>query len=198
MTDNQNRPENGENGIVHEQPHDTHVQDADIVEDTHSAAEYEPAPESTGGKVLGIPKAKYAKLCYVLILISAGFSVLTALLMLFGGALPFGGIFSLLGLIGVALMATGWLAFGEEFSALEISHFKFMSVLFVALIVFNIIFFNALLAFGAFGALLMFVITLIEFLIVFAAFRTYEKAMVANIHNVKETLIGFKNYLNRN
>ena len=153
---------------------------------------------SDDNKVLGIPVHKYAKVCYVLILVSAGFAVLTSLLSLVGMYMGLGGVFGLLGLIGLALAITGWLAFSEDFGDLDLSHFKAIGILFVAFFIFNMIIFNAVAGFGVVGAILGFIITVGEFAVLFAAYKTWEAGQTATVDNVKKNLIALKNYIQRN
>ncbi len=147
------------------------------------------------GKVLGIPTNKYAKICYMLILISAAFGLVTSLLALVGMYIGVGAIMSLIGLIGLAMAITGWLVFGEEFGAVDISHFKALSILFVVFFVFNIIFFNATAGFGIIAPILQFLITAVEVAILFAAYDTWRNGQVATVQTIKASLFGLKKYL---
>ena len=146
-------------------------------------------------KVIGIPVNKYAKLCYMLILVSSAFGVLTALLGLAGIYLGFGGLFSLMGLIGMALAVTGWLAFTEEFNEIDLSHFKFLSALFVVLFVLGIILFNGLGGMGFVAALVMLIYSTVQFAILFASYKTWEGGTKATIESVKASLLNLKQYI---
>ena len=147
------------------------------------------------GKVLGIPTNKYAQICYMLILISAAFGLVTSLLALVGMYMGGGGIMSLIGLIGLAMAVTGWLVFSEEFGEVDLSHFKALSLLFVVFFVFNVIFFNATAGFGIIAPILQFVITAGEVAILFAAFDTWRSGQKATVESVKASFFGLKKYL---
>jgi hypothetical protein len=160
--------------------------------------------ESNGGlfimeenKVLGIPVHKYAKLCYILILVSAGFGILTSLLALIGMYVPGTGIFGLIGLIGLALVVTGWLAFTEKFSALDISHFRFLTFVFILFFVLYIIFFNALAGFGPVGAFIVFLIAAAQFAVFLAGFQAWKAGQEATVDNVKLQLKDLRNVVSR-
>lgn len=146
------------------------------------------------GKVLGIPTNKYAKLCYVLILVSAAFGLVSSLLMLVGMSIG-GGIISLVGLIGLALAVTGWLVFKEEFGAVDLSHFKALSAMFVVFFVFNVILFNATAGFGIVGPIIQFLITAVEVAILFAAFDVWRSGKKATVESIKTSFFGLKKYL---
>lgn len=147
------------------------------------------------GKVLGIPTNKYAKICYMLILIPAAFGLVTSLLAMVGIYIGVGGIMSLMGLIGLAMAVTGWLVFAEEFGEVDLSHFKALSILFVVFFVFNIIFFNATAGFGLLAPILQFVITAAEVAILFAAFDVWRNGQNATVDSVKASFFGLTKYL---
>ncbi|MEM8833939.1 MAG: hypothetical protein AAGB32_05305 [Pseudomonadota bacterium] len=153
---------------------------------------------SDDNKVLGIPVNKYAKVCYVLILVSGAFGLLTSLIGLIGMYVGFGGVFGLLGLIGLALAITALLAFAEDFGDVDLSHFKAIAILFVGFFVFNMIIFNAIFAFGAVGSIITLIITAGELAILFAAYQTHQAGQMATVDNVKKNLIALKNYIQKN
>lgn len=136
----------------------------------------------SNGTVLGIPADKYLKICYILVLLSSGFGILTGLVALTGSYVPGGGLIGLLGLIGIILAVLGWLVFSENFSALETSHFKFLSLLTAAVIVISI----ALVSFGSF---LIMLISAANFACLFVGFKIWQDGQEAT----KDNLInGFK------
>ena len=147
------------------------------------------------GKVLGIPTNKYAQICYMLILISAAFGLVTSLLALVGMYIGVGGIMSLMGLIGLALAVTGWLVFAEEFGEVDLSHFKALAALFVVFFVFNIIFFNAVAGYGILAPILQFVITAGEVAVLFAAYDVWRGGQKATVDSIKASFFGLKKYL---
>ena len=153
---------------------------------------------SDDNKVLGIPVNKYAKVCYVLILVSSAFGVLTSLLGLVGMYVGFGGVFGLLGLIGLALAVTALLAFAEDFGDVDLSHFKAIAIIFVAFFVFSMIIFNAVLPFGIVGSIVIFLLGVGYLAIVYAAYQTYQAGQMATVDNVKKNLIALKNYIQKN
>ena len=152
-------------------------------------------PKTPTGKVLGIPSHKYAQLCYMLILISPAFELVSSLLLLVGMYIGVGGIMSLIGLIGLAMAVTGWLVFSEEFGEIDLSHFKALSLLFVIFFVFNIIFFNATASFGIISPILQFLITAFEVAVLFAAFDVWRARQKATVESIKASFFGLKKYL---
>jgi len=146
-------------------------------------------------KVLGIPVNKYAKVCYILILVSGVFGVLTSLLSLVGMYMGLGGLIGLLGLIGLALAITAWLAFSEDFGDVDLSHFKAIVIMFVAFFVFSIIIFNAVGPFGAVGSIISFLLGAAYLAVVFAAYQVWQKGQMATVDSIKAAVLELKNYI---
>jgi hypothetical protein len=95
---------------------------------------------SYNNKVLGLQSSTFVKTAYVLVLISAGLGLLFAIISGIGlGAPTGGGVVTLVGLAGWIMALVGWLAFQKDFTVIELSHLRFISVLFVALYVLGII-----------------------------------------------------------
>ena len=139
-------------------------------------------PNQPNDKVIGIPTDKYLKICYILVLLSSGFGILTSLLALTGAHIPGGGLIGLLGLVGIILAVLGWLVFSENFSALETSHFKFLSILTAAIIVISI-------ALASFGSFLIMLISAVNFVCLFVGYKTWQDGQEATKDNL---ISGFK------
>lgn len=150
-----------------------------------------------GNKVLGIPVQKFTLICYTLILISAGFGVFSSLLALIGAYVPGSMITGLLGLIGIALVVTAWVAFKEKFTELDISHFQFLVIVFVAFLVIYIVAARFFLGLGAFGAILMFLVVTAQFLILLSGFKTYKDGLPATKDNVSNSFYKLKEVISR-
>lgn len=146
--------------------------------------------ENQNTKVIGIPTDKYLKICYILVLISSVFWVLNTFLALIDAHVPGTAFIGLLGLIGIILAILGWFVFSKNFSALEISHFKYLLVLTAVVIVISV----ALTSFGTFFTML---ISVINFACLFIGYKTWgseQEATKDNLINSFNTLkSSFKN-----
>ena len=129
-------------------------------------------------KVIGIPTDKYLKICYVLVLLASGFGILTSLVDLVGGSVPGAGIIGFLGLVGVVLTVLAWLVFNENFNALDLSHFKYVSLIFAGFFVL-IIFFSAFV-----GSFLTFLTVAAEFFCLFIGYRVWGEGQEATKDNL--------------
>ena len=150
---------------------------------------------TSNNKVLGIPTNQYAKICYMLILVSVAIGLVGSLLGLVGIYIGLGGLTSLMGLIGLALAVTAWVAFTNDFGDIDISHFRFLAVLFIVFFVFNIIVFNAIAGMGIIAPIVAFLIQAVQAAVIFAAFDTWRSAQKATVDNVKASFFGLKKYL---
>ena len=143
-------------------------------------------------KVLGIDVTKYVKICYLMVLIASGYGVLTNLCGLAGIYLPGGFITGIIGLAGLALTVTGWLVYKEKFSAVDISHFKYLVIILGAFFVIYVVFVNALAGFGVVGAFFITIISLIQFSLLFVGFRTWKVGQEATQTNLKASFRSIK------
>ena len=141
-----------------------------------------PPPPQGDNKVLGIPADKYLKVCYVLVLISSGVGVLTGLLGLVGAPVSGGGLIVLLGLVGIVLAVLGWLVFSEDFAAMEISHLKYLSILFAGFYVVSIVF-GSIFS-GFLGYLMMTLIVIAQFICLLSGYKTWQGAQEATKDNL--------------
>lgn len=141
-------------------------------------------------KVLGIETGVYTKLSYILILVASGLGLFSNLLALVGISMFGGMFFGLLGLIGIAMVVTGLAGFKEKFPALDISHFLFLLVLFAAFFVLGAIFAGTLINMGAIGAIILFLLSALQFTLLITGFKLWQGGQLAT----KENLIsGVKN-----
>ena len=142
--------------------------------------------KTSNNKVMGIEIGKYVNLCYITILISAGYGLLGNFAGLGGVAIPGGLIFSLLGLVGLILTLLALFVFKDKFSGLDMSHFKYIGIIFAAFLVLGIVLGGTLFKMGFVGLLLIIVISAVQFALFFAGYRTYK----AGIEATKDTIIG--------
>ena len=102
-------------------------------------------------KVLGLQSAVYVKVSYILVGVAAALGLLISILSGIGmGAPTAGGLVNLVGFAGWIMALIGWLALGRDFTVIENSHLRFISLLFVAMLVLGIVIGSAL---GASGLL---------------------------------------------
>ncbi len=143
-----------------------------------------------GNKVLGIETNKYAKLSYVLILVASGLGLFSNLMALASVYILGGMMFGLLGLIGIVLAITGLVAFKDKFSALDISHFIFLVILFFAFFALAGILGNMLVNMGAVGSIILFLLSAFQFALLFTGFQLWQNGELVT----KDSLInGLKN-----
>ncbi len=89
--------------------------------------------------VLGLAPAKYVKITYILLLVSAGVGALLSLLALVGFISLLGAIGSLAGLVGLIMAVVGWAAYKDSFSSLEIKHLQYVVLVFLGFFIVNVI-----------------------------------------------------------
>lgn len=136
-------------------------------------------------KVLSIiPVNQYLKICYVLVLISAGYGIFSSLLGIVTVYIPGGGLFGLLGIIGLVLALLGFLLFEEKFSTLENSHFKYLAILFVAFFITAVIFANALAGSLFLSSTFVLLISLAQFGCLFVGYRVWQAGQEASKENL--------------
>ena len=143
---------------------------------------------SSNNKVLGIETAQYAKICYILILIASGYGVLTNILGLAAIYMPGGIATGVLGLAGIVLALLGFFVFKDKFSALDVSHFKFIGIMFAAFFFIYAIVVNALAGFGFVGLLLIIAISIIQFALFFAGFKARKANVEASKSSIESNL----------
>ena len=141
-------------------------------------------------KVLGIEANKYAKIAYVLILISVVIGLLNGLAGLVGSYVPFGGVISILGLVGLVMAVLGLFVFQDNFNDLDQSHFKYIGLLFIAFFIIGIIFSNGLAGFGFVGALINLAISAAAFIFMFAGYRTHQAGTPATRASIEGDIRG--------
>ena len=145
-------------------------------------------------KIIGIPKAKYLKITYILLLISAVFGVLTGLFGLIGVAVPLSTLASFLGLGGVVLALLGLFVFNDQFQPQEATHFKYMGFLFLGFLVLGMIVGSGS---GALFALVSLALSLAALATMYAGYRIYERGEEATKDNVIKEIEGFKSGLGK-
>lgn len=139
-------------------------------------------------KVLGIETNKYAKVAYILILISTGFAVFSNLAVM-AGTYPAGGmLLGLLGLAGLIMAALGLFVFQENFSKLDLSHFKYIGLMFIAFFIISMIFSNAMAGFGFIGAFINFLISSAALILIFAGYRTHKAGIEATKASIESDI----------
>jgi hypothetical protein len=155
-------------------------------------------PESSvaandSGKLLGIPKESFVKLCYVLTLVASGYGVLSHLVGLVGVYIPLGQLFGLIGFIGVILAIVGWAAFSEKLKPVDNSHLKFLVILFLGLFIFYLIFANSFGWFGFFGQLFGLIIASVQFGALYVGLKLWKEGRDATKDNLLSEFNVLKN-----
>lgn len=128
-------------------------------------------------KVLGLESAVYVKLCYILILVSGALGLLLSLLGTIGVIVASSGLVGLVGLAGLIMALVGWLAFAKEFTVIELSHLKFLSIVFVVFYVASLVIGSVMFASGLLWQLFSFVIGAALLLVVYLGFRLWQARM---------------------
>lgn len=146
-------------------------------------------------KIIGIPKEKYLKVTYVLLLISSGFGLLSSLLGLVGMTVPLATLASLLGVAGVVLALLGLFVFSEQFKPIEQNHLKFMGFLFLAILVAGIVLGSIVASSAALVALVGLVLNVASLAAMYAGYRLYERGEEANKETVLKEIESFKSGL---
>ena len=153
-------------------------------------AEAAPEPQetkkavNTDEKIFGIPQNQFVKICYLLVLASSGFAVLSNFVGLAGIFMPGGVLFAILGLGGLALTLIGWQAYSSKFSANDNTHFKYLAILFAAFFVIYFILSNALGWFGFIGALIALLIPIAQFACLYTGLSLWKAGKEANKENL--------------
>ncbi|HPD83687.1 MAG: hypothetical protein R3D88_00675 [Alphaproteobacteria bacterium] len=143
---------------------------------------------SSNNKVIGIEIAKYAKICYILILIAAGYGLLTNIAGLAAVYLPGGFMTGLLGITGVVLALLGLFVFKDSFGSVDLSHFRFIGVMFVAFFLIYAVVVNALAKFGFIGLLIIILISVTQVALFYAGFKTHGAGQEASRASIEGTL----------
>jgi hypothetical protein len=132
--------------------------------------------ENTGNnKVLGLPSIKYVKICYVLVLVSAGLGLLISILAGIGLGTPAGTpLVNLVGLAGWIMALVGWLAFQKDFTVIELSHLRFISILFIALFLVGIVIGSLIGVNGLIWMALSLILSVIQLGLLFLGFRAWD------------------------
>lgn len=125
-------------------------------------------------KVLGLESAVYVKLCYILILVSGALGLLLSLLGTIGLVIASTSLISLVGLAGLIMALVGWLAFAKDFTVIELSHLKFLSVVFVAFYIASLILGSILYGASLLWSLLSLILGATLLLVVYLGFRLWQ------------------------
>lgn len=140
----------------------------------------------SNSKVLGLKSSDYVKISYMLVLAAAGLGLVLNLFSSVGLAAFTGStLVSLLGLIGWVMALVGWLGFQKEFSLIEQSHLRFITVLFVACFVIGLV---LAVIFGGAGVLWLVVAALFgaaQIGLLYLAFRLWQKGQEASQDTLK-------------
>lgn len=126
-------------------------------------------------KVIGIPKDKYVKVTYLLLIASSVIGILNSLLVFAVGITLFSTLSSLAGLGGLILALLGFFVFKSQFNEQQISHFKYMGALFLIFFVLGMV---VGLVFASVGALLflaMVILSIASLACMYAGFKLNEK-----------------------
>ena len=137
-------------------------------------------------KVIGIPKDKYIKITYILLLVSSVLGVIGSLV---GGV---AGIASLLGLAGLVLALLGLFVFKAAFNEQQSSHLKYMGFLFLFFFVVGMVFATVLGGLGIVTVILAIVMNVASLALMFAGYRLNEKAETATKDSVINELKSLK------
>jgi len=139
--------------------------------------------------VLGLEKAVYLRICYILLLVAGGLSLLSSLV---GGLahswMPGGSWFGLIGLIGFVMAILGWLAFAKNFDSVQSSHLRYLSVLFIVFFVISVILGNIFGGFGFLWAIVALVINALQLLLIYAGYSLMRKNMPAEQNTVQDEI----------
>lgn len=139
-------------------------------------------------KILGIPKEKYIKVTYVLLLISGVFGFISSLFALIGVVLPLSGFVSLLGLAGLVLALLGLFVFRKKFSDLAASHLKYLGFVFLFSIGIALILGKVLVGMGIISTILIVLFNLASLALLIVGYKLYEKNTVVTKDNVVNEL----------
>lgn len=126
-------------------------------------------------KVIGLPKDKYVKVTYILLLVSSAIGILNSLLAWAAGITILGSISGLAGLAGLILALLGFFVFKSEFNEQQISHFKYMGALFLIFFVLGMVVGMILGGLGIVTFLLMVILSIASLACMYAGFKLNEK-----------------------
>ena len=146
-------------------------------------------------KVLGLESALYVKICYGLILVSGVLGLVLALLGMLGLGAGGSGLLGLLGLAGLIMALVGAIAFARDFTVIELSHLKFLSIVFVVFYVTSIALGYVLGGLGILWSLISLLIGAAMLLAVYLGFRLWiarqeptQATLAAEFHSLKNYL----------
>ncbi|NCT40603.1 MAG: hypothetical protein GW778_02955 [Alphaproteobacteria bacterium] len=142
-----------------------------------------PPPAKT---VLGIPKKNYIKLTYILLMTASALGIPA---MFIGGL---SGIVGLIGLVGVVLALLGFFMFAIEFTDAQLSHFKYVGVVFIASFFLGVILSIILGSNGVLALVISPLINLFALAAMFAGYRLNEKRTPASKESVLNELKSLK------
>jgi hypothetical membrane protein len=144
-------------------------------------------------KVLGLDASKYTNICYMLIIISSIYGVLSNLLAFVKVILPLGAVFGLMGLAGIILALIGLFAFKEKFQPLDLAHFKYMGLIFVVFFAIAVILGMVIGYAGAVAVAIVLILSVIQFALIFAGYKNYKAGIAPTQESIKTTIkSGFK------
>ncbi len=149
---------------------------------------------SSENTIMGfIPKDKYVKITYILILVSCGLGLLTSLFGLLGIGLPLGGIVNLTGLLGLVMALLGLFVFKNEFPSLDQSHLLYLAILFAIFFVATIILAAALTIVPVLLYLVLIAVTIVQTILFFTGYNSWSHGRSVTKNNVKaEMQLAFK------
>ena len=134
---------------------------------------------SNNEKIIAIPKDKYVKVTYLLLIVSSGLGILNSLLAWLAGITLLGSIGGLAGLAGLVLAILGFFVFKDKFNEQQISHFKNMGALLLIFYVAGIVVGAVLGGLGIITYLIMILLSIASLACMFAGFKLNEKNAVA-------------------
>jgi len=137
-------------------------------------------------KIIGIPKSKYIKFTYLALILSSALGIVSTLLIILIGLGILSSVAGLLGLAGVVLALLGFFAFNSKFTQEELSHFKYMAVLYVIFFVVGIVVGAVLGDLGLVTTLIIILVNVASLICMYAGYRLNEKNVAAS----KQTVIG--------
>lgn len=130
-------------------------------------------------KIMGIvPRDKYVRITYTLVLVASVIGFVNMLLFAAGGFLPFGGIGAIGGLASLTALIlglVGFFGFKDSFSALDQNHLQFICVFFAIFFVFGAILNSALAFVFILWLLVMLALNLAQLLIFYAGFNAHRQ-----------------------
>jgi hypothetical protein len=138
--------------------------------------------QQSADTILGfIPKDKYVRFTYTLVLVASVISFINMLLFLVGGFVPFGGIGSigaLAGLAALVMAVLGLFMFKDSFSELDQNHLQFLCVFFAIFFVLGAILNSALAFFVILWLIVMIAFSAAQLLVFYAGFNAHRQGRV--------------------